>query len=59
MKIEIKKTDNDTYYTLSLDNKMLEGLYDEKELIRALIGIVRSCFNITDNKLKKEESLYY
>lgn len=55
MKFEIKK--GEKYYEIILNNNKLDGLYNEKELIKAIIGIIRSSFNITDFKLKDDK--YY
>ena len=51
MKIEITKEDK--YYKI----KGMDEIYDCKELLKAVISIVRVNFNITDNDLKPGE--YY
>jgi len=39
---------------IDLNGKRLEGCFDNRDLIRAVIGLLRSSFNITDDKLRKE-----
>ena len=53
MKLEIDKADIDKYFTITLNGSKLSERYNNKELIKAVIGIIRSCYNITDSDLKE------
>lgn len=47
MKIEITK---ERYFKI----KSNEGLYNEKELLKAVVAMIRSHFNITDEQLNED-----
>ena len=53
--MQFKITQDNEYYWIDLNGKRLGGCYDDKELIKAVIGLLRSSFNITDDKLKEEK----